>query len=372
MRILTLIVLAITITLNTYSQEAKTHCDTSIVCVVTNINGSCVLREGDKVQAPTLTSKNAIGKKLRAGQEFQCSSGGYVRVFFCKSLQEIEIKGNPKKWYTVPNVPGSVPEDGDHQIRGRERPPKRVAAYLGIPGREDFNALMRPYALMERMTAAIANNANVIRTDVGEVADRSSTPTSSGGEPVAFVFPSPYAKVWPENLIFRWHPTSNKSTLSFSIHTVRGDLVWAKSGVDSRIGQLSSTEARAALDGFRAIYPGDSFIVTVLRDGVILRNFTTSVLSVQDEATLKQELSEVDKEKDFLFHIYRADAFYRHELYFDEASEYEIVLNSSPESEDLLLAALVANCRAGNIERAFLLTARLPPDHPYRFARCTR
>lgn len=389
MRTFTLIVMAMLFMLIARSQEISDKCEEHIACVVTNISGKCSVRDGDKPQGNPLTSKNSIGKKLLAGQSVQCNSGGYIRVFFCASKKEIEIKGNRKKWYTVPNVPASVPEDGDSKILGRKRPWKRVAVYFSIPYRDQLKKLEDVMAVN---TAGDRNSDTGERatTTAGRVADSPEMSAKRGGigavggilgglatgrstwegRSVRIISPSRYSKVWPDSLTFRWQPVSHKSNLTLSIRTIDGVLLWTQSGIDGKLGRFYSSEASAALKRFRAENPNSLIRFSAWDQNRVLHASIVSLLSIEDEESLKQELSELDDEEGFLLHIYRADAFHRRQLYSEEADEYEIVLNSSPESEDVLVATLIANCLANNAGRAAELAQQLPPRHPYRTSLC--
>lgn len=390
--------------LTTYSQEITSNCEEHTACVITNIKGKCFLRDDDKVQPKPLVWKNSIGKKLLAGQSMQCYSGGHVRIFFCKSKKEIEIKGDQKKWYLVPNVPASRSEDGAYKILGRKRPWKRIAVYFSLPKREQLETLRAIVAVNTAIEPAtptwipLSDGATdmVARTNsnTGTVAS-AKTATSRTGPVVGslgrsprmrrsvrprpfpqIIFPLSNSVVLPDKLIFRWQllkdeTLRNEATFTLSLRAIDGVLLWSQHGIDVSLGRFSSRTARASLKKFRAEKPHTSVRFSISDGKVDLQTSVFSPLSVEDEQSLRQELYEINNEEEgFLRHIYRADTFYRRRLYSEEAVEYETIVASSPESEDLLVAAIIANCRANNSRRAVELSQRLPPEHPYRYMSC--
>jgi len=359
-------------------QEIIEQCTQQQSAIITGITGKCALLKGDKLVRDKMTAKNSIGLKLGVGEKLQCSPGGSVRLFFCNSKKEIEVKGNPTKWFTVPAVPAKIPQEGETEIKGRPRPPERLS-YFNIPNYQriiDVNA-----GLDQNLGAAAAGVGDRAGARGGatgggmggargggvggRIGDASSGANAANSK-ASWRIGSPChsGKIRASHLMVRWR-ASLDSSLKVSLMSPERSVLWTlkmdSRGSDQIVADANSSE----LQKFRDAYPSTPVIFSATRENGSNKECALSLLTREDEQALDQELADITEEHGLLLHLYRADAFHRRQLYSEEAEEYDSILLLSPESEDLLVAAMIANCRARNLERVAQLAQQLPGAHLY-------
>lgn len=284
--------------------------------LVNSLRGAATLRQGGREEK--LTRKNALGKPLRAGDQLQVGPGTSLVIMFCGSRELKEVTQRPPRWYTVPNVP-----------------------------QDKLDPLFAGYA------------------------DR--RPLGRGrGQSAEGVFSPPGGGVArPESFVVRWKLERVASPVTLTLLVDKNDKVlWERPGVDVMSGRYTSKQLRDSLSSVRARNPETSLRLELTAPRDVSYSTVFHLLSAEDEASLAGELKEADRAKGFLRYLRRAAAFTRRQLYLDAAQEYEGALSSSSESVDLVLATIVAQCRAGNTARAATLFHRLPPGHPSRDKDC--
>jgi hypothetical protein len=361
MNILTFITgLVLTTSLGSFAKERITQQKTEAVGWVYEVKGTCYMRDDDGGQRRKFSSKNANGTKLHAGQELLCDASGSLKFRFFRSGLDVEITPQAQPtWYKIPNVP-SRPLKGNADDPGGAQPGGRIAnCYEDIPS-------MKEFAQMPRGNGAASNaDATTGGTSTGA--------TAVASRPVEITSPTHRSAVSPDTLVFRWKFTSETNiSLDLSLRSVKtNEFIWKQDGVAIVSGELVSEEARAALKKFRAKNPRVEVKFSISYQGRDLDYVIFEPkISIEEEKALKEELSELDKKEGFLRLIGRADAFSRHGLFTESAQEYERALKASPESEDLQIAVVFAQCRADNWDRARQLGEQFRIPDPVWFNAC--
>jgi hypothetical protein len=174
---------------------------------------------------------------------------------------------------------------------------------------------------------------------------------------VAVFAPAPEEVIWPPELVIRWIPKSNAGSVSFTVLDEDDEILWQKEGVPDAAGVLDSEDLRKAL----AEHEG-SFVLNMRRlDEMITVQFT--VLSSTQKGALENELSAWDRESDQGFRsIGRAYVYRKFRMFNHVANEYEAALKNAPRSRSLLIAAVLAQHRTGNVPREKEIRIRLPAD----------
>jgi hypothetical protein len=182
------------------------------------------------------------------------------------------------------------------------------------------------------------------------------------GESSQVFAPSHHSAVMPESFVIRWVPGAAACTLSLTIKGVGNQLVWRQDNVIDSSGSLQSATAKRHLTRYRNLAGLGPLTLTLDDSCRGETQVTFSVLSVQNERLLEQELAFWDKEPGPLVrHLGRASAFSSYRMYPQAADEYEAALRAAPGSRDLLTKTIRAHRRTGNFTRAEVLEKRLPP-----------
>jgi hypothetical protein len=97
--------LVLTVLVETLAQERASPCEQKeqkfAAVVVGQVVGTCQVRDDENAKPSSIKSGTAV----RAGQSLQCVSGAQLKIQFCNSRAEKEVKQNAPRWYVVPNVP---------------------------------------------------------------------------------------------------------------------------------------------------------------------------------------------------------------------------------------------------------------------------
>jgi hypothetical protein len=394
-----LIVLVPILILGGQQDKRTKDCPSEFACMVAAIQGTCLVQEEGKPEPEKLTQRNGLGKRLHAGQSIQCAADGALKIVFCANGKQIEVKRVPPKWYTIPNVPPSEPEKDIFLPAGIEPPRRRVSIYLQLPSaqelRSEIDRLLAETVPARRYLGGFLGS--ISRDEAARSADNASRGEDLGASGANYVTSSGWKALvlndqslglvngriavvhWNQcqtavsstTFVLRWEPLPILKGLTLSLRTLDGKTeVWRKTDVDSRSNRLVSLEARAALKKFAESRSGMPLKLSFFDKATELRFILIEPISPEDEQSLKRELSEVDDEDPFSRKIDRADIFHSYHLYSEEADEYEEALTTSPESADLLYAAMTANCRGGNAIRATELARQLPKENLYWNAKC--
>jgi hypothetical protein len=174
--------------------------------------------------------------------------------------------------------------------------------------------------------------------------------------------PSDQGVVVPERFVVRWDRRRPTQPVAFIIREVGGSEVWRNDAVDTIRSALVSREARQALASYRDERGQGPLLLQVVDSDSNVSEVIFALMSEAGERSLKQELARWAAEPVRLVsHLGRAAAFARVRMHPEAAAEYEAALTIAPRSRDLLLAAIAAQNRASNPDRAAELTGRLPP-----------
>jgi hypothetical protein len=92
-------------------EEKLKHCAAGVDALVVDITGTCSLQPEAPSEQQMLSSPNALGKVLHAGEQLQCNLGGSVVLLLCGSGAKKTVTTNPPDWYTVLNVPSFLLEE---------------------------------------------------------------------------------------------------------------------------------------------------------------------------------------------------------------------------------------------------------------------
>ncbi|HEY0376306.1 MAG TPA: tetratricopeptide repeat protein [Pyrinomonadaceae bacterium] len=296
------------------AQGNRLTCEQSAAAVVNSLRGAATLQRGEKTER--LVEAKARGRRLRAGDKLQVSPGGRLVILFCGSREVKEISQKPPNWYTVPNVPSDAQD-------------ALFAEYFGrIPGRQ-------------RATSG------------------------------AIFSPPDEGVAWPEGFTVRWSPSWTAAPLTLTLLAEMGEeTLWEQTAIDGASGRFTSHELRSALRRVREEDPESRLKLLLSTKGGPSTSVAFRLLSAESGAGLARELREADQAEGFLRSLMRAAAFTQRQLYLDAAQEYEDALASSPESVELTLATIVAQCRAGDTARAGALLRQLPRENPARDKDC--
>jgi hypothetical protein len=284
--------------------------DPPVEALVTRVSGTVWFRTDPASPKERLTTRNAPGKELRAGNELKAESGGEVIIQIFGEKKQIVITDG-MGWYPIPN---------------------RRLIITAQPARSNFKNQFQ-----------------------------------AGGRPRGssqiILSPQRHGVIRPSTLVFRWRPLKESPvTLSFKLARDNKTL-WSQANIDGMSGQLTSELARKSLRKIQKRSVSRYIEFTLAPTVGKTQRTLFRVMSVNEEELLAKELSTWDGNVEFTRIIGRAWVFSRYRLYDEAAAEYESALIDSPESADLLETTIRAYCRAGNRIRAEELAKRLPTGH---------
>jgi hypothetical protein len=143
-------------------------------------------------------------------------------------------------------------------------------------------------------------------------------------------------------------------------------VLWTSDAIDAKAGTVDAQPARRAMTTFRR--EGRDGDLTLVLDG--RAGLSTSVhfalLSESDEQKLDADLAGCDAKGGFLRTVCRVYQFSTRRMWNAATQEYEQALTASPQSEDLLRAALAANQRIGDMDRAKQISTQLPENSRHK------
>ncbi len=280
------------------------------VGVVLEIKGPVYLKTAPTSVPLQLDAKRDVMRRLYADQSLQAGPGGSIKLGLSTGIREI---GPPEGWFVL----------------------RRAAS----------------------LTAE--------QTKVAQALRRYGTPGGTRGMTSTVFSPADGSTVRPTQLVIRWHPSTQSSTIDLRVETESGQVLWSQVGVDATSGRHDSVAARRALIEYQA--GGGQEDLTLVRreaDGTESRVYF-SLLTKTSERELEAELSKWNQAADPLLRaIGRAYEFGRRRLLVEAAEEFEAALALAPDSQDLILSTIDAHRRTGNYARAADLKNKLrdPPD----------
>ena len=180
-------------------------------------------------------------------------------------------------------------------------------------------------------------------------------------EPEPVYSPSKNSLVMPDTFFMAWNPHAVTRDLTVIIRDSAGRVVWKKESINGATGFLASGEAQQNLKKYRAKFGQGPLSLTMVKSYGDKITVDFSLLSVQGEQSLKQDLDFWGLGAGRLIrHMGRASLFADYEMYPQAAEEYEAALKLAPESLDLLKRTIQAHCDTGNFARIEQLKRRLP------------
>ena len=277
---------------------------------ISQVKGTCWLRRGKSTLQITL--RKFGGAELRLGDKLRCDKDGSLVLELTSLRTTIEPSD---QWTTIPRASGS-----------------RKDAMAGPV--DDWFKL-----------------AGGLRGSPGGVY---SPPAGGYG-----------SAVWPDHFVIRWIPRAGGQDLWLKIRDHSGTQIWPHeneqgSQVPSAAGELISKEARQALSKYRQAGGREPLTLVVVDSKGNEGDVEFSIVSEQDEETLKNDLSVCRDQPGVTTYICRAYYFRQLKLYAEAADEYEAALKLAPESADLLLHAVAAQRSTGNYARERELVRQLP------------
>jgi hypothetical protein len=273
--------------------------------IVVEIRGEVFVKTATNRTPIRLDPKIDVGRPLLEGDKVRCSRGGVVRIL--RDVGSREIRSS-SEWYT----------------------------------------LRRGLSQQSRYIQQLLDN-------YGRLGGRERAEQSQ------LFSPSPHSVVMPEQFVIGWNRGPAIRTIALIIQEPGGREIWRQDSVDGASGKLTSDAARRALATYRAGgSEGPLFLKLIDSDGNDAE-VTFSVISELSEQSLRRDLALWARDTvPFVSHLGRAAVFARAGMFVPAAEEYEAALLAAPESRDLLISAILAHRRAGNVDRAAELTKRLP------------
>jgi tetratricopeptide (TPR) repeat protein len=277
---------------------------------ISEVKGTCWLQRG--TSSVQITLRKFGGAGLRVGDKLRCDKDGSLVV----ELRSLRTTIEPSdRWTTIPRASGSRkdamagPVDDWFKLAGAVR---------GLPG-----GVYSP---------------------------------PSGGYGSA---------VWPDHFVIRWVPRKRAQDLWLKIRDQSGTQLWPQDNeqgikVPSTAGELISNEARQALSKYRQTGSREPLTLVVVDSKGNEGDIEFSIVSEQDEETLKKELRVCSDQPGVMAYICRAYYLRQLKLYAEAADEYEAALKLAPDSVDLQLHAIAAHRFTGNYAREQELVGRLP------------
>lgn len=280
---------------------------------IEEVRGGAYLKKGE--QKEKLDRKRDLRRALHPGEVVWTDPGGYLRLKLCSSLADKECK------------------------------PKEITSTA------EFRIVARPPAQTEN-----ERRHQEAAQEYGR----------SGGRPMGvlspFFSPSPEGAVRPSTLVLRWVPSRELSSFSVTIQDPTHKRLWGGKIANGVSGYLDSNELKQILARYRDEHEKGLLILEVEDKNRIGSQSRFSLLSVQDEKSLEQELGEWDQENDALMrHLGRAHAFFVRDMFTEVAEEFELALSETPDSRDVLLRTIQAHRDTGNTAREENLKHRLRP-----------
>jgi hypothetical protein len=275
--------------------------------LVEKVLGTAFLRHDAGAKQIKLDAKSDVGRRLFPGEAVRCVRGGTLRLQLGGKVKEII---GPSSWFTIPSS-GSSESDAVQRA---------LDEYGRLGGRERGDR--RPPLLFS---------------------------------------PSDQSVALPKDFVIRWIPPKEKCAASLRIEETGGKAVWEQQNVDGAKGSLDSSSAKEALARYRGEAGLGPLFLKFADDCGDKDDLTFTLLSDEDERSLKQQLGQWDKEPGSLMpHLGRAWVFVHYGMFPEAAEEYEGALAIAPLSRELLIRTILAHRRTSNSAREQELTKRLP------------
>ncbi len=276
--------------------------------IVERIDGRASWRRNDSARPTALHPNADAARRLHVGESIRAWRGGLVLLILCGDGGRRELRA-ADGWFKIPE---------SAECRGGE-----ALAEYGNPGGRD-----------------------------------------RGGP--AVYSPADDEVIRPEAFTLKWEPSPKLR--SFTARLVRNENeqeIWSEPVRDGRSGVLASAAARRALASQRADSRRTVILLRLEPAGGTAVVITFALLSRDDERELTNRLARWDEERSPLMkRLGRAADFALMNMFTEAAAEYEAALEDTPQSRDLLVRTIQAQCAAANAPRARTLKTRLPKGTP--------
>ena len=205
----------------------------------------------------------------------------------------------------------------------------------------------------------------VAQTRMLEVLREYGTPGGGRGSGSFIWSPPDGGAIRSGHLKVRWNASRGAGPLAMALFTEAGERIWSAKGVDAAPGRLQpaqEAEIHRALAQRRDDTNRQSMTLLATSKEHGSTEITFWVLSKQAEERLESRLKlwDEDTSDPLLRAIGHSHTLTDALLYAEAAEECDSALALAPESETVMLAAMQANRRTGNLARARELQERLP------------
>jgi hypothetical protein len=180
--------------------------------------------------------------------------------------------------------------------------------------------------------------------------------------------PANLSAVSVSTIALLWNPRPTLRSFSITVEDSAGNQLWqgkVADGSSGRIDARSLEDLKHSLIAYRDSGKAGELILKLLDARGVESQQSFSLLSVKEEADVRNELAAWETEGDsFIRYLGRIYTFNSHKMYNEAAYEYDSALEKLPNarrSPDLLLAAIDAQSRVGNSNREKELVQLLPP-----------
>src|SRR6267142_4690152 len=118
---------------------------------------------------------------------------------------------------------------------------------------------------------------------------------SAGAGPRRVIYsPADGGYVLADDIVFRWAPEPKPHVITLAIEDNNGSVLWREEGVDGAVGQLISESARKTLRDYRDEKKSGPFRFLLVSETGSKRSVDFSVLSVDDERVVRNELERLE------------------------------------------------------------------------------
>lgn len=315
---------------------------------IEEIHGQAYWRPSEGGKKVRLDLRADQYRRLYIGDTLRCGPGATLKLRIYGSLQSV-TEGSG--WYRVPEG-RAVPPIPPYGTPGGKQ------AFIGprdaFAAQEMLNVHTSEYrdSLIGGATGASADMASASAKAAGASAGTAGASAKAAGGwegagATRVVFsPTGGSYVFVDDIVFRWAP-SLQTRVNLAIEDINGKLLWQEEGVDGALGQLVSESARKVLRQYRDEKKSTQLRFVLVDQTGSKTSVAFSILAVEDEKAVRNELARWDGQQTVLRHLGRALVFRGRGMTFDAAQEYEAALASAPGSAALSRATMQARREAG-------------------------
>lgn len=298
-----LIVLTSFLVLGTFCSEVFGQ--SQVAGIIQEIKGTVYWKKNRKTKPIRLDPRHDQARIVYVGEEVRTERDGFLQLVLCDDEKKI-IQGRRSAWFLI-STASECPNR------------KAFQTYRSIGGRKR-------------------------------------------GKGIQIFSPSAHSAITPDLFVIRWTPGMAKCILTLAIRQMDGSPVWEEENIDGSLGYWDSPQARQKLTKYREDGEEAPLRLNFIDSCANRVEISFSLLSVEKEVSLKNELQQWDKNPvKLMVHIGRAHVFETYRLFPQVTEEYEAALKLAPESHDLLVRTVWSHRNTGNYARELELISRLPP-----------